>query len=102
MSATLFVQPLDLVKNRMQLSGEGGTAKAYKNSFHAITSIVKAEGVTGIYTGYKKDYLNVFKASVKKIFLSNEKKQFTMSSFTIVFFVSMFVCFTFGTILLYC
>ncbi len=70
MSATLFVQPLDLVKNRMQLSGEGGTAKAYKNSFHAITSIVKAEGVTGIYTGYKKDYLNVFKASVKKIFLS--------------------------------
>ena len=51
MSATLFVQPLDLVKNRMQLSGEGGTAKAYKNSLHAITSIVKAEGVTGIYTG---------------------------------------------------
>ena len=51
MSATLFVQPLDLVKNRMQLSGEGGTAKAYKNSLHAITSIVKAEGFTGIYTG---------------------------------------------------
>jgi len=51
MSATLFVQPLDLVKNRMQLSGEGGTARAYKNSFHAITSIVKAEGITGIYTG---------------------------------------------------
>ena len=51
MSATLFVQPLDLVKNRMQLSGEGGTAKAYKNSIHAIKSIFKTEGVTGIYTG---------------------------------------------------
>ena len=51
MGATLFVQPLDLVKNRMQLSGEGGSAKLYKNSFHAITSIIKTEGITGIYTG---------------------------------------------------
>jgi solute carrier family 25 oxoglutarate transporter 11 len=51
MGATMFVQPLDLVKNRMQLSGEGGSAKLYRNSFHAITSILKAEGLGGIYTG---------------------------------------------------
>jgi len=51
MGATLFVQPLDLVKNRMQLSGEGGTAKMYKNSFDAITSIIRNEGVVGIYSG---------------------------------------------------
>jgi len=51
MSATLFVQPLDLVKNRMQLSGEGGSAKLYKNSFDAVTSIVRNEGITGIYAG---------------------------------------------------
>lgn len=51
MGATLFVQPLDLVKNRMQLSGEGGAAKAYKNSFDAITTIIRTEGVTGIYAG---------------------------------------------------
>jgi solute carrier family 25 oxoglutarate transporter 11 len=51
MGATLFVQPLDLVKNRMQLSGAGGTAKAYNNSFHAVTSIIRSEGVSGIYTG---------------------------------------------------
>jgi len=51
MGATMFVQPLDLVKNRMQLSGEGGTAKLYRNSFHAITSILKNEGLMGIYTG---------------------------------------------------
>ena len=51
MSATLFVQPLDLVKTRMQLTGEGGTGKAYRNAFHAITSIVKAEGVFGLYAG---------------------------------------------------
>lgn len=51
MSATMFVQPLDLVKNRMQISGEGGKSKLYKNSFHAFSSIIKNEGVTGIYAG---------------------------------------------------
>ncbi|XP_005091215.1 mitochondrial 2-oxoglutarate/malate carrier protein [Aplysia californica] len=51
MAATIFVQPLDLVKNRMQLSGEGGGKKAYKTSFHALSSILRNEGVTGIYTG---------------------------------------------------
>ncbi|KAF6018445.1 SLC25A11 [Bugula neritina] len=51
MAATVFVQPLDLVKNRMQLSGEGGKARQYKNTFHAITTILRNEGIIGIYTG---------------------------------------------------
>ncbi|XP_018429114.1 PREDICTED: mitochondrial 2-oxoglutarate/malate carrier protein isoform X1 [Nanorana parkeri] len=51
MGATVFVQPLDLVKNRMQLSGEGAKTKEYKTSFHAVSSILKNEGVGGIYTG---------------------------------------------------
>ena len=51
MGATLFVQPLDLVKNRMQMSGEAGGAKAHKTSLHAITNIVKTEGVVGMYNG---------------------------------------------------
>ncbi|KAL3862102.1 hypothetical protein ACJMK2_008095 [Sinanodonta woodiana] len=51
MTATLFVQPLDLVKNRMQLSGEGGRAKEHKTSLHAIKSILKNEGFKGMYTG---------------------------------------------------
>uniref|UniRef100_A0A5F8AIC8 Solute carrier family 25 member 11 n=1 Tax=Macaca mulatta TaxID=9544 RepID=A0A5F8AIC8_MACMU len=51
MGATVFVQPLDLVKNRMQLSGEGAKTREYKTSFHALTSILKAEGLRGIYTG---------------------------------------------------
>lgn len=52
MGATVFVQPLDLVKNRMQLSGQGTKAREYKTSFHALFSILKNEGVRGIYTGY--------------------------------------------------
>lgn len=51
MGATVFVQPLDLVKNRMQLSGQGSKAKEYKTSFHALTSILRNEGLGGIYTG---------------------------------------------------
>jgi len=51
MGATLFVQPLDLVKNRLQLSGERGQAKMYKNSYDALSKILKAEGIFGIYNG---------------------------------------------------
>lgn len=51
MGATVFVQPLDLVKNRMQLSGQGSKAREYKTSLHAVASILRNEGVGGIYTG---------------------------------------------------
>ncbi|XP_016360817.1 mitochondrial 2-oxoglutarate/malate carrier protein-like [Sinocyclocheilus anshuiensis] len=51
MGATVFVQPLDLVKNRMQLSGQGSKAREYKTSFHAVASILRNEGIGGIYTG---------------------------------------------------
>ncbi|CAA9998653.1 unnamed protein product [Nesidiocoris tenuis] len=51
MGATLFVQPLDLVKNRMQLSkGEGGK-KEYKTSFHLIRAIIQKEGLFAMYNG---------------------------------------------------
>lgn len=48
----MFVQPLDLVKNRMQLSGQGTKAREYRTSVHALVSILRTEGVRGIYTGY--------------------------------------------------
>lgn len=51
MGATVFVQPLDLVKNRMQLAGQGTKAREYKTSFHCLFSILKNEGVPGVYTG---------------------------------------------------
>jgi hypothetical protein len=52
MAATCVVQPIDLIKNRMQLAGEGKGAKLYANSFDAAVSIFKAEGVSGMYAGY--------------------------------------------------
>ncbi|KJH51267.1 hypothetical protein DICVIV_02546 [Dictyocaulus viviparus] len=50
MCATLFVQPLDLVKNRMQLSGISGK-REYRSSVHCLTSIVRNEGLLAIYNG---------------------------------------------------
>eukprot|EP01123_Difflugia_compressa_P003918 TRINITY_DN15239_c0_g1_i1.p1 TRINITY_DN15239_c0_g1~~TRINITY_DN15239_c0_g1_i1.p1 ORF type:complete len:299 (-),score=45.59 TRINITY_DN15239_c0_g1_i1:79-975(-) len=49
--ATCFVQPIDLIKTRMQLSGEGGASKAHKTAFHAGLAIAKAEGLRGMYKG---------------------------------------------------
>lgn len=50
MGATMFVQPLDLVKNRMQLSGTTGK-KEYRSSFHALRSIIANEGLFAVYNG---------------------------------------------------
>jgi len=45
--ATCFVQPLDLVKNRMQMSAPG----QFKSGFHCMRSIIAAEGPAALYTG---------------------------------------------------
>lgn len=51
MLSTCVTQPLDLLKNRMQLSGVGSATKEYKTSFHAIKSIVSNEGFFTLYNG---------------------------------------------------
>lgn len=45
MAATCFVQPLDLIKNRMQLSG------TKTSTLNVISSIMKNEGVMAMYSG---------------------------------------------------
>ncbi len=49
--ATLIVQPLDLIKTRLQLSGELGGAKAHRSTVHAIANVVRAEGLLNMYNG---------------------------------------------------
>ncbi|CAJ0605471.1 unnamed protein product [Cylicocyclus nassatus] len=50
MTAAAVVQPLDLLKNRMQLAGKDGKKK-FKTSFHAFTHVIRNEGVLGLYNG---------------------------------------------------
>ena len=45
MAATCFVQPLDLIKNRMQLSG------TKTSTVKVVSSILKNEGVMAMYSG---------------------------------------------------
>jgi len=51
MTATCVVQPVDLIKTRMQLSGEMGKAPQYKSSFDAFGKIARAEGFRSLYKG---------------------------------------------------
>ena len=50
MFATSIVQPLDLVKNRLQLAGESGQARA--SAFETIKRIAATEGPFSFYNGY--------------------------------------------------
>eukprot|EP00386_Alphamonas_edax_P012415 GDKI01038787.1.p1 GENE.GDKI01038787.1~~GDKI01038787.1.p1 ORF type:complete len:354 (-),score=46.20 GDKI01038787.1:97-1134(-) len=45
------VHPFDVIKTRMQLSGEGGSAKLYKSTSDAFVTIGKKEGMGGLYSG---------------------------------------------------
>ncbi|XP_050305377.1 mitochondrial 2-oxoglutarate/malate carrier protein [Anthonomus grandis grandis] len=51
MMATVFVQPLDLIKNRLQLSGQASQSAEPKTSMQVVRSIIKNEGIRTIYTG---------------------------------------------------
>ena len=51
MAATCFVQPLDLVKTRMQMSGVAGAAREHKTALHALVNISRKEGPLALYNG---------------------------------------------------
>jgi solute carrier family 25 (mitochondrial oxoglutarate transporter), member 11 len=51
MGATCVVQPLDLIKTRLQISGQGGSAKEYTGTLDAFAKIVKREGFSNLYKG---------------------------------------------------
>lgn len=51
MGATCIVQPLDLVKTRLQISGQGGSVKEYTGTLDAFAKISKREGVRSLYKG---------------------------------------------------
>lgn len=57
MSATTFIQPLDVLKNRMQLSGEGGQKRDHSNTFQAFRNILAKEGGKGLYQGISANML---------------------------------------------
>uniref|UniRef100_A0A1B6MJG6 Mitochondrial 2-oxoglutarate/malate carrier protein n=2 Tax=Graphocephala atropunctata TaxID=36148 RepID=A0A1B6MJG6_9HEMI len=55
--ATTIIQPLDVLKNRMQLSGEGGKKRDHSNTFQAFRNIIAKEGPRGLYQGISANIL---------------------------------------------
>jgi len=50
--ACLFSNPFEVVKTRMQVQGEqGAQTRAFRNSFHALYTIARNEGLRGIQRG---------------------------------------------------
>jgi solute carrier family 25 oxoglutarate transporter 11 len=50
MGATSVVQPLDLVKTRMQLAGEGAKG-AQRNTLSTLFGVIRSEGFFALYNG---------------------------------------------------
>lgn len=51
MGSAAIVHPLEVLKYRMQLSGEKGTTADHKNSYRAVMNIAKNEKFQGFYKG---------------------------------------------------
>ena len=68
--AVTFTFPTDLIRRKMQLSGQPGHAK-YSGMFDAAKRIVQSEGPLGLYKGYSACMLKVVPA-VSIFFMTNE------------------------------
>lgn len=51
--------PFDVLRRKMQVTGMKGGQVKYRGAVHALTSIVKAEGVAGLYRGLWPNLLKV-------------------------------------------
>ncbi|KAI9294485.1 mitochondrial carrier [Neoconidiobolus thromboides FSU 785] len=58
--AQTFTYPLDVLRRRMQVNGLSDMlGYKYRNTWHAVTEIVKSEGIKGLYKGMIPNYLKV-------------------------------------------
>ncbi|KAJ3191891.1 hypothetical protein HK101_007305 [Irineochytrium annulatum] len=76
-TATL-TNPIWLVKTRMQLQAENAGAnklQRYKSSFHCLMTIVKTEGVKGLYKGLSASFLGLTESTLQFTMYEYMKKR---------------------------
>ncbi|KAJ3340118.1 hypothetical protein HDU93_007343 [Gonapodya sp. JEL0774] len=61
-SATI-TSPIWLVKTRMQL--QSGGQRLYRNSFHCFQTVVRNEGIRGLYKGTSASYLGISESTIQ-------------------------------------
>lgn len=84
----MIIQPMDFLKVRMQLSGEGGVKRDHLNSFQAIKNIVRNEGFLSLYSGltanlfrqatYTTSRLAIYQATIEELNRSDLKYHFRL------------------------
>jgi len=64
-----------MVKTRMQLQSEG-RKRIYRNSFHCVIEILRAEGIRGLYKGLSASYLGVAEGTIQWVVYEQLKTRF--------------------------
>lgn len=54
----IFFVPVDVIKERLQVTQSIGNFNPYRGSFHALKTIFKEEGLRGMYKGYAATVLS--------------------------------------------
>ncbi|KAJ1926571.1 hypothetical protein IWQ60_003687 [Tieghemiomyces parasiticus] len=57
--AQTITYPLDVLRRRMQVTGMTSMDYKYRNTWHAVTEMLRNEGVRGLYKGLIPNYLKV-------------------------------------------
>ncbi|ORX90334.1 mitochondrial carrier [Basidiobolus meristosporus CBS 931.73] len=57
--AQTITYPLDVLRRRMQVTGMANVNYKYRNTWHALTEVIKKETVRGLYKGMVPNYLKV-------------------------------------------
>ncbi|RKP35915.1 mitochondrial carrier domain-containing protein [Dimargaris cristalligena] len=57
--AQTITYPLDVLRRRMQVTGMSSMQYKYRNTRHAVSEMIKNEGVAGLYKGLIPNYLKV-------------------------------------------
>ncbi|RDB16895.1 hypothetical protein Hypma_002425 [Hypsizygus marmoreus] len=68
--------PFDVLRRKMQVAGMKGGSVKYNNAFHALRSIIKAEGVAGLYRGLWPNLLKVAPSIATSFFTYELVKDF--------------------------
>ncbi|KAF9526504.1 mitochondrial carrier domain-containing protein [Crepidotus variabilis] len=70
--------PFDVLRRKMQVTGMKDNAAKYTGALHALTSIVKQEGVSGLYRGLWPNLLKVAPSIATSFFTYELVKEFLL------------------------
>ena len=77
MSVNMVLFPAELVTTRLQVQR---TERVYKNTFHAVSKIIRTEGCRGLYKGFSVNQLNILTGQLHCTSYELSREQLSMFS----------------------